>query len=112
MGKCLLIIAIFFFNSVCLHAQGKDEQAIRKMLAAQVTEWNKGSISGYMKGYWESDSLVFIGSKDPRYGYDITLKRYKEAYPDPDHMGQLTSTITSMQKLSPDYYFIIGTWAL
>ena len=93
-------------------AQNKDEQAIVKMLSAQVTAWNKGSIDGYMKGYWESDSLVFIGSKGPRYGYTITLKRYKEAYPDADHMGILTSTITTMRKLSPDYYFIVGAWAL
>jgi ketosteroid isomerase-like protein len=82
------------------------------MLSAQVVEWNKGHIDGYMKGYWESDSLLFIGSKGPRYGYETTLKRYKEAYPDADHMGSLTSTITSIQKLCPDYYFIVGKWDL
>jgi ketosteroid isomerase-like protein len=82
------------------------------MLSAQVDEWNKGNIEGYMHGYWENDSLLFIGSKGPRYGYGITLKKYKEAYPDADHMGKLTSTITRMQKLSGKYYFIVGTWAL
>jgi len=82
------------------------------MLAAQVTEWNKGNIDGYMKGYWQSDSLVFIGSKGPRYGYNATLQRYKEAYPDTAHTGKLTSVITSMRKLSDEYYFVIGTWAL
>jgi ketosteroid isomerase-like protein len=93
-------------------AQSKDEQAIRTMLAAQVNEWNKGSIDGYMKGYWENDSLLFIGSKGPRYGYETTLKRYKEAYPDADHMGKLTSVVASMQRLSEQYYFVVGTWAL
>jgi ketosteroid isomerase-like protein len=82
------------------------------MLAAQVAEWNKGSVEGYMKGYWESDSLIFIGAKGPRYGYQATLKKYKEAYPDADHMGTLTSTIISLKKLSPDYCFIVGSWAL
>lgn len=95
-----------------LHAQEQDKSAIQKMLSAQETQWNKGSIEGYMKGYWESDSLLFIGSKGPRYGYGATLKRYKEAYPDAAHMGKLTSVITSIQKLSKDYYFIVGTWAL
>jgi hypothetical protein len=85
---------------------------IRKMLLNQVMEWNKGNIDGYMKGYWESDSLLFIGSKGPRYGYDVTLKRYKEAYPDTAHMGKLISKITSMQKLSDEYYFIVGSWYL
>lgn len=82
------------------------------MLSAQVVQWNNGSIDGYMKGYWENDSLLFIGSKGPRYGYQATLKRYKEAYPDADHMGTLTSTITSMKKLSTEYYFIVGRWEL
>ncbi len=82
------------------------------MLAAQVTEWNKGNIEGYMHGYWEDDSLLFIGSKGPRYGYGVTLKRYKEAYPDTAHMGKLTSTITRLQKLPGKYYFVVGKWAL
>lgn len=90
----------------------KDITAIRKLLFLQVQEWNKGNIEGYMHGYWESDSLLFIGSKGPRYGYGATLARYKEAYPDADHMGHLTSTITSMQRLSPEYYFVVGKWAL
>ena len=107
-----LLIFLFLLGSLSSIGQNKDELAIQKMLSSQVTAWNKGSIEGYMKGYWESDSLVFIGSKGPRYGYDVTLKRYKEAYPDADHMGTLTSTVTSMQKLSPDYYFILGSWAL
>lgn len=93
-------------------AQHTDEQAIRHMLSAQVTEWNKGNVAGYMKGYWESDSLVFIGKSGPTYGYEQTLARYKKAYPDKDAMGVLTSTILSMKKLSAEYYFIVGKWAL
>lgn len=110
--KYFLPVVLCCVVSLSSLAQGKDEAAIRKMLAAQVAEWNKGNIDGYMKGYWENDSLLFIGSKGPRYGYQTTLKRYKEAYPDADHMGKLTSVITRMQKLSPEYYFIVGTWAL
>lgn len=82
------------------------------MLAAQVVEWNKGNIEGYMHGYWENDSLLFIGSKGPRYGYAVTLAKYKESYPDTAHMGKLTSTITRMQKLSRSHYFVVGRWQL
>lgn len=110
--KKLLIAVICCCMSSLLFAQSKDEQQIKKLLAAQVAEWNKGSVDGYMHGYWESDSLLFIGSKGPRYGYKNTLEKYKEAFPDAAHMGTLTSTITSMQRLSPEYYFIVGTWAL
>lgn len=111
--KRILFASTLLLLSCSAFAQAdKDITAIRKLLFMQVQEWNKGNIDGYMHGYWESDSLLFIGSKGPRYGYEATLKRYKEAYPDADHMGKLTSTITSMQRLSPDYYFIVGKWAL
>ena len=104
---CLLLaIPIFTF------ANSKDEAAIRRMLAAQVVKWNEGNVASYMKGYWESDSLVFIGKSGPTYGYIPTLERYKKGYPDAAHMGKLTSTILSMQQLSPNYYFVIGKWEL
>ena len=82
------------------------------MLGRQVAEWNKGNIAGYMIGYWENDSLVFIGKNGPTYGYKATLERYKKSYPDTQAMGKLTSTILSMTKLSPEYYFVIGKWEL
>ena len=105
-------ILLLLCYSTIAFAQNKNERAITTMLAAQVEQWNKGRIEGYMKGYWENDSLLFIGSKGPRYGYDVTLKRYKEAYPDADHMGKLTSTITRLQRLSGRYYFVVGKWEL
>jgi hypothetical protein len=89
-----------------------DEEVIREMLGNQVKQWNKGSIDGYMAGYWDNDSMLFIGAKGPRYGFQKTLERYREAYPDKDHMGRLTSTVTRMQALSKEYYFVVGTWAL
>jgi len=111
MKKFFLIAALCFVYMHAL-AQAGDEQQIKALLAAQTDQWNKGNINGYMKGYWESDSLLFIGSSGPRYGYIPTLERYKQAYPDKAHMGALLSKITSMTRLSDDYYFIVGTWAL
>ncbi len=112
MVRIAVLWAICLWAVIPAMAQNRDEQAIRQLLAAQVTEWNKGNIEGYMNGYWESDSLLFIGSKGPRYGYAATLAKYKESYPDAAHMGQLTSVVTSMKKLSADYYFIVGRWDL
>jgi hypothetical protein len=111
MSRRLLLLSVLLIVPFLLLAQS-DKKAITEMLGAQVTEWNKGNIDGYMQGYWENDSLLFIGSKGPRYGYLNTLHRYKEAYPDAAHMGTLTSTITSMKKLSADYYFVVGSWFL
>lgn len=82
------------------------------MLGKQVTEWNKGNVEGYMVGYWENDSLVFIGKSGPTYGYKATLDRYKKGYPNVEAMGKLTSEIVSIKRLSAEYYFIIGKWHL
>jgi ketosteroid isomerase-like protein len=111
MNKILLTCLFLLFSSITF-CQNKDETAIRHLLAAQAEQWNKGNISGFMKGYWENDSLVFIGKSGPTYGYKATLERYQKGYPDQAHMGKLTSTIISMKKLSADYYFVIGKWAL
>lgn len=112
MRKLLLAVLLLAGMYGTAPAQKRDEAEVRRMLAAQVTEWNKGNIEGYMKGYWENDSLLFIGSKGPTYGYAGTLARYKKSYPDTDHMGTLTSTIVSMERLSADYFFVVGKWAL
>ena len=112
MKKLLLGLCCTLLLHTTSFAQDKDVFAIRHMLIDQVAAWNSGSIDGYMKGYWDSDSMLFIGSKGPRYGYEATLKRYKEAYPDAAHMGKLTTHIKSMERLSDDYFFIVGTWAL
>jgi len=112
MRKFGFTLLSFVVLSLSAFAGGHNERAIRSMLAAQVTEWNKGNIEGYMHGYWENDSLLFIGSKGPSYGYAGTLARYKKSYPDADHMGTLTSTIVSCKKLSRQYYFVVGKWSL
>lgn len=108
----LSMLTILTFSLQSCNDRKKDEDTIRTMLEAQVKEWNKGNLDGYMHGYWESDSLVFIGKNGPTYGYNATLERYKKGYPTNEQMGQLTSTIVSMTRLSGDHYFVIGKWAL
>ena len=65
-----------------------------------------------MKGYWKSDSLVFIGKNGPRYGYANTLVSYKNAYPDTAAMGQLSFELLELKRLSSQYYFVTGKWHL
>lgn len=110
--KSFILACLICLVGIDARSQSADEQQIREMLHAQVVAWNAGDIAGYMKGYWENDSLVFIGKNGPTYGYRATLERYRKAYPDAEAMGKLTSTIISMEKLAPDYFFIIGKWEL
>ena len=99
-------------GTLTVKGQSNDREEISSMLAAQVTEWHRGNIAGYMKGYWEHDSLVFIGKNGPTYGYQQTLDRYKKSYPGREAMGTLTSTVVSMKPLGDKHYFVIGKWHL
>ncbi len=93
------------------HAQD-NEAAIRAVLNKQLQGWNSGSIDMYMQGYWNSDSLVFVGKSGPTYGYSQTLERYKKSYNDTAKMGKLRFDILQVRKLNADYYFVLGKWAL
>ena len=97
---------------VSLTAQNKDELAVRKLIARQVTDWNNGNMAGYMKGYWENDSLLFVGKSGPKYGYNNTLQSIKKSYPGPASMGRLGSEILKIKQLAPDYFFVMGKWTL
>ena len=65
-----------------------------------------------MKGYWENDSLMFIGKSGVTYGYKNTLENYKKNYPDTAAMGKLTFTLIQVKRLSPEYYHVTGKWHL
>lgn len=65
-----------------------------------------------MKGYWNSDSLLFVGKNGPKYGYRTTLENYRKSYPDTTVMGKLQFTILKVEALSPDCYFVLGKWQL
>ena len=118
MKKGMLFALLLF--TISSHAQSgpagrtqsKDEAAIRQLMADQTTAWNRGSLDDFMKGYWNNDSLVFIGKNGPTYGYKNALTNYKKNYDSPDKMGQLTFTLLEIDRLSPDYYFVIGKFAL
>ncbi len=110
MKKLLLLTGIII--SLSSMAQTKDEQIIRKMLADQISYWNKGDIPGFMQGYWENDSLVFIGKNGPTYGYNNTLRNYQKNYPNKDYMGVLNFDIISVQAIEKDHFFVIGKFML
>lgn len=92
--------------------QSPAEQAVRKILATQSEAWNNGDIRGFMKGYWENDSLMFIGKSGVTYGWKNTLENYKKGYPDAAAMGKLTFTILTVKSLSDQYQQVIGKWHL
>lgn len=111
MKKYFLLLLILGFALQTV-AQTKNEKVILNMLKQQETAWNEGNLDKFMIGYWQNDSLMFIGKSGPTYGYTKTLANYKKGYPDTAHMGKFTSTIISIKKLSSKYYFVTGSWYL
>jgi hypothetical protein len=110
MKYYFLIVAIAL--SVTSLAQSKDEAEVRSVLAKQNAAWNRGYIDAFMVGYWENDSLMFIGKSGVTYGYKNTLANYKKNYPDTTLMGKLTFTLIHVKQLSSEYFHVTGKYYL
>ncbi|QJD95641.1 nuclear transport factor 2 family protein [Mucilaginibacter robiniae] len=100
----LLLISCFCF--------AQDRQAILKVLETQRQAWNRGDVEDFMQGYWKSDSLMFVGTGAPTYGWQNTLAHYKKVYPGKAAMGQLTFHILKVQLLDATNAFVMGGWHL
>jgi ketosteroid isomerase-like protein len=111
MKNIILLLFLFGTFNFC-NAQSQDELAIRNAMNEQLNAWNSGNIDLFMHTYWQSDSLLFVGSTKPTYGWQTTLEHYKQAYPDTAAMGKLSFNLLQLKQLSPVYYFVMGEWHL
>lgn len=110
--KQLLLLLLCIVSFHYSNAQTDDKKAIMTILQRQSEAWNKGNIEEFMKGYWNNDTLMFIGKSGVTYGYSNTLANYKKNYSDAEKMGKLFFDILQVKKLSADYYFVVGKWLL
>ncbi|MBS1488330.1 MAG: nuclear transport factor 2 family protein [Bacteroidetes bacterium] len=113
--KKIILITLFAAGCAAPHQPIPDraasESAIRQTLADQVAAWNKGDIDAFMKGYWRSDSLLFVGRKIVA-GWDSTLIRYKRSYPDQAAMGELRFDILHLDFTSANSCLVTGNYFL
>lgn len=112
MKLSTIIILISLLAVEKTFAQTPDEQYIRQLLRNQTISWNQGDLESFMTGYWNSDSLLFVGKSGPKYGYQTTLENYRKGYPDTIAMGKLHFDILQMKRLSVMYYFVLGKFHL
>lgn len=89
-----------------------DRRAILATLDRQTNDWNAGNIDAFMKGYWESDSLMFVGKNGVTYGYGNTYQGYLKRYPDRAAMGTLKFDILHLSFPGKDVAFVVGKWHL
>jgi hypothetical protein len=108
----LFFCAMLFLLMNSALAQSKDDLTIKNILNQQTLAWNGGDIVNFMKPYWRSDSLMFIGKSGITYGWQKTMENYKKNYPDAAAMGKLDFTILQIKRLSVLYYSVVGKWHL
>jgi hypothetical protein len=104
----LLLLAV----SVRALSQSKAEREILGILDRQTAAWNRGDLEGFMKGYWENDSLMYIGKNGVTYGFHPTLANYRKNYGDTARMGRLRFDILHVKRLSSRYFHVVGRWSL
>ena len=92
--------------------ENQDLKAVRTIMSQQEKAWNEGDIPTFMEGYWQSEKLVFVGSKGPTYGFLNTLERYKASYPNKEAMGTLNFDLLFIEQWDEKTIQVIGKFTL
>lgn len=109
----LFFALIFILAFGQTHAQtASDRRAILAILNRQTADWNAGRVEAFMNGYWQSDSLTFVGKVGVTKGYEGTLASYKKRYPDRATMGTLKFDILKLEFQASGVAYVIGRWHL
>ncbi len=112
--KSIICSLLMVLCSISVHSQENKSavHTVKDLMSQQEKSWNNADIAGFMKHYWKSDSLKFIGSKGITYGWQKTYDNYVKSYPTKEAMGILKFTILENTQLSNDAIYIIGKWEL
>ena len=115
--KRLIVILLLLVFPVVLAAQSERERSkiqseIIAVMDSQVAAWNRGDIDEFMRGYLNSNDLVFVSGDSVSRGWQTTLERYKKTYDSPAKMGALKFGDVSVSVLSKDAAVVLGSWNL
>lgn len=103
---------MLLFAAQAMAQSGTDRKLILATLDRQTTDWNAGAIDAFMRGYWESDSLMFVGKNGVTYGYENTYRGYLKRYPDRATMGTLKFDLLNVSFPGEGVAFVVGKWYL
>ena len=112
MRNCVLTICLILIVKVAMSQASGDKDQIYKTMNRQAADWNKGNIASFMNGYWESDSLMFVGKSGITYGYKATYENYLKRYPDRPTMGTLKFDFINISFPEPNVAFLVGKFYL
>ncbi|HEV7484575.1 MAG TPA: nuclear transport factor 2 family protein [Thermoanaerobaculia bacterium] len=112
--KRLLFVAVMLLPVIATAAtrvSAKDLAAIRAVLDAQSSAWNRGDIDAYMAGYAQSDDTMFVGTDVTR-GWTKVRDRYKAKYDSRAKMGTLVFSDLDLRPLGREDVIVTGAWKL
>jgi ketosteroid isomerase-like protein len=117
MKQILMILLFILLGSSFAFSQSEKQKIkiidnIRSEMNKQVDAWNRGSIEGFMEGYWNSPELKFVSGENVTRGWQPTLNRYKKSYDSKAKMGVLTFSDLQIDVLSKDAAVVLGSWSL
>jgi uncharacterized protein (TIGR02246 family) len=105
----MLVFVVMYTASS--RAQTTPEAVIRHLLDQQTTDWNRGDVDAFMKGYEDSPDTTFVG-QTVQYGYAAIRDRYKKLYTTPAAMGKLTFSHLAIRVLDANYATATGNFHL
>ena len=109
----LLRLACAQENAAPATVEAATERAgIEAVLRAQADVWNRGDIDGFMEGYAKIPELRFASGGTVTRGWQETLERYHQHYPDRAAMGTLAFSELETTVLSTDAALVFGRWRL
>ena len=89
-----------------------EEAAIRQVIAAMETAWNRGDFRGYMAGF-ENPGVVFVSRGEFQRDWQGTLDHYIRDYGgDPARRGELHFRDIRIEMLAPDAAQLISRYSL
>lgn len=104
--------AILVFLLEACSSVSSIQQEIKSTMNSQQKAWNAGDLVGFMNGYWESDSLRFLGKDGVTLGWKSSLERYQRSYPSREKMGTLRFDDLRIEVLNGKDAYVDGRWNL
>lgn len=112
MRNYVTTIYLLFAVTTSVAQSKNDVDQIQSIMNRQAADWNQGKIASFMNGYWESDSLMFVGKGGVTYGYKATYDNYIKRYPDRAAMGTLRFDFINLSFPEQGVAFLVGRFYL
>jgi beta-aspartyl-peptidase (threonine type) len=113
MMRALFLLFLFLLQAMHSPKQDEPVDAVRQILEAQQTAWNRHDLDGFMAGYWNSADLTFFSGARQTTGWRGALDRYKKNYQDTGkEMGRLEFRNLRIEPLGNEAAFVRGSYHL